>query len=127
MKVCKTCILEQDTSNFHKCAANKDGLHTICKTCDGIRLKSWYRDNAKHVRKTFLKRQYGLSVEELELMYKQQENMCKICGLENKLAVDHCHTTGRVRGLLCQKCNQGLGNFKDNTEYLLKAIEYLKN
>ncbi len=67
-------------------------------------------------------------------MIDSQDNLCAICnkpetqvrqGLVIKLAVDHCHKTGIVRGLLCTKCNKGLGMFLDNSDNLIKASEYL--
>jgi len=65
-------------------------------------------------------------------MLEEQEHKCAICltsdvDLEKLLAVDHCHTTGKVRGLLCSNCNLALGNFKDNITNLEQAIKYLKN
>ena len=66
-------------------------------------------------------------------MLKKQNNKCKICLVEfdelipnQKINVDHCHTTNKVRGLLCSLCNRGLGQFKDNTERLTNAINYLQ-
>jgi hypothetical protein len=64
-------------------------------------------------------------------MLQNQDNKCFICSYEfgqkqGDTYVDHCHTTSVVRGLLCQKCNSGLGYFKDNVKSLAKAIEYLK-
>lgn len=94
-------------------------------------------DNAvalKRSRETYLKRYYGLSEAELEAMNEAQDGKCKICGKaesgrteRGRLYIDHCHTTGRVRGLLCHQCNAGLGMFKDNVEFLLAAVEYLKS
>ena len=56
----------------------------------------------------------------------QKPDCCLLCGIKTeKLVIDHCHKTKRVRGLLCHQCNSGLGHFKDNTEFLLKAVEYL--
>ncbi len=60
----------------------------------------------------------------------EQNNQCKICGVEpdpdgRKLAVDHCHTTGKIRGLLCSNCNTALGLMYDNKDLLQKAIDYL--
>lgn len=57
-----------------------------------------------------------------------QNNQCKICGIipENRLFVDHCHISGKIRGLLCRDCNIGLGYFRDSEENLAKAIVYLK-
>ena len=76
-----------------------------------------------------LKRSYGITLEEFKSMKESQGNVCKVCKLpephNRELAVDHCHITGKVRGLLCTNCNQGLGLFKDNRDLLLSAIKYL--
>lgn len=73
-------------------------------------------------------RKYGITLEQYEKMEKKQKGLCAICGgkeLGKKLAVDHCHTTSKVRGLLCYHCNNGLGKFKDDKQLLQKAINYL--
>lgn len=75
-------------------------------------------------------RKYGMTLEDLKKLYIAQDNKCKICDtpeseLKQMLHVDHCHKTGKVRGLLCYGCNSGLGGFKDNVNNLRKAIEYL--
>ena len=75
-----------------------------------------------------LKQNYNITLDEYNLMVEAQQNRCLICNtmpLNKKLYVDHNHTTGRIRGLLCHHCNSGLGYFKDNTKFLQKAIEYL--
>ena len=71
---------------------------------------------------------YGLSVEHYQVMLDAQNNKCKICehSFDKTPHVDHCHTSGIVRGLLCDKCNVGLGSFKDNPENLEKAANYLR-
>lgn len=75
-------------------------------------------------------RLYGLSLEKYELMFEHQSGLCLLCGLPNKgspkLVVDHCHKTGKVRGLLCTKCNTGIGFFDEDIPKLEKAISYLK-
>lgn len=68
---------------------------------------------------------YGITREEYERLVDKQSNKCKICNKVAKLSIDHCHESGVVRGLLCTQCNSGLGLFKDNTEFLSSAIEYL--
>lgn len=83
------------------------------------------------MRKYNLKKAFDLSVDEYNSLLLKQNNECKICGIDQslvskKFAVDHCHSTGNVRGLLCTNCNLGLGNFKDSTKLLQKAINYLK-
>lgn len=120
------------------------------KNRDKVRLKSkeWYHKNKEKVlaaqkkrnhqnpekkylinRKSDLKK-YGITIEQYEKMEKSQKGVCAICKKSEpnkykKLAVDHCHKTGKVRGLLCSKCNNGLGKFDDNVALLTKAIKYL--
>lgn len=83
-----------------------------------------------------LKKQYGISIHEYREMLGKQGNVCAICKQEEKsvaptsgkrrrLFVDHCHKTGKIRGILCSNCNAGIGYLKDNPEYLRSAIEYL--
>jgi hypothetical protein len=79
-------------------------------------------------RAKFRERKYGLRQSAYALLIHTQGNKCVICGASpngKPLAVDHCHETRRVRGLLCQQCNLGLGRFKDNTDLLLAAAAYL--
>ena len=81
-------------------------------------------------------KKYGITIEEQEVMLRNQNGKCKICGKgiylfgdtkSNTAHVDHDHKTGKVRGLLCQECNTGLGKFCDNIEYLKNAIKYLED
>lgn len=73
-----------------------------------------------------LKRRYGITLEDYEKMFKEQKGKCAICGIKkDKLDIDHCHRTNKVRGLLCGSCNRALGLLKDNTEFLNNAIRYL--
>lgn len=97
--------------------------------------KDWRKNNpdkvAMTVRKAALKRNYGLTIEQYEGMLAEQNNKCSICdsdlipGIDT--CVDHCHNTGAVRGILCSKCNKGLGLFLDSPERLYRAMEYLIN
>ena len=73
-----------------------------------------------------LKYQYGITLAEFDAMLLSQNNRCAICQDTGKLCVDHCHNTGKVRGLLCYKCNTVLGQARDSTEILTKAIAYLQ-
>lgn len=82
-----------------------------------------------------LKKHYGLSRAEYERLHAAQNGKCKICGRAEtqkirgkpfRLAVDHCHSKGAIRGLLCRQCNTGLGAFNDDVELLSAAIAYLK-
>jgi hypothetical protein len=92
----------------------------------------------EYYKTIWLKKKYNISLEDYNNTLVSQNNCCLICKLpetsisnkNNKvisLSVDHCHTTGKVRGLLCSNCNKGLGCFKDNISFLKEAIEYLNN
>ncbi len=76
-----------------------------------------------------IKRTYGLIKEQYETLLESQNNKCKVCGEQKsyKLNVDHCHKTRRIRGLLCSKCNRGLGYFNDSLSKLRAAVEYLES
>jgi hypothetical protein len=86
-----------------------------------------------HKRWTSLIRvKYNLSLEEYNNMFAIQRGCCAICGthqseMKIRLSVDHDHTTGKIRSLLCKSCNIGLGEFKDRVELLKKAISYLES
>lgn len=106
--------------------------------------KAWkkYRSGDKYKRTYFnnhLKRKYNMTIEEYETRLLAQNNQCKIClssvslrewkdGRVQRipLFVDHCHTTGVVRGLLCNKCNVGLAMFNDSPDIMVSAITYLR-
>ena len=92
--------------------------------------KTGYASIKKYLRKYRLKQKYGLSLEEYDTMLLEQNGCCAICGTDTpggngRFHVDHCHSSNRVRGLLCARCNIGLGFFRDNTVVLARAIEYL--
>ncbi len=86
------------------------------------------------IRESTLKRRYGITPDEFDALLESQSNLCKICSrrfdsssTDSRPAVDHDHKTHRVRGLLCPRCNAGLGQFMDSTDFLSNAIEYLKD
>lgn len=93
--------------------------------------KKWRQKNREHYlaqkRKWMLKGKYGITPAQFEDMAIAQEYKCAICEQlpNNKLHVDHDHKTGKIRGLLCARCNLGIGSFEDNTGLLLKAVKYL--
>jgi predicted nucleic acid-binding Zn ribbon protein len=89
-------------------------------------------------RKWAIKRSFGITLEQYNEMLEKQGGLCAICGQPESakngwnsktrfLAVDHCHDTGKIRGLLCTQCNQGLGNFRDDTARMKAAIHYLES
>lgn len=78
-------------------------------------------------RNNNLKKKYGITYEDFLRLSLNQNNQCKICSNTNNLVVDHCHKTGLVRGVICKRCNTGLGHLGDNIEGLTKALQYLKD
>jgi hypothetical protein len=94
------------------------------------KIGTFYERNKEKVRNQKLKYMYGISLEDYNKMFIEQNGCCKICQdhqskFKNSLCVDHCHTTGKVRGLLCDQCNRGLGSFKDDIEIVKNIIKYL--
>jgi hypothetical protein len=107
------------------------------KVADRERKRAYEESNRAKLtgmrREWRLKNRYGIGAESVQEMFKQQGGCCAICGEDNfgtgasAPNVDHCHATGDVRGILCTRCNHGLGNFKDDTDRLREAIAYLES
>lgn len=142
LKRCGRCKQHKEatSNNFHKASRFKDGLATTCRTCrteynithTARRQASntkWRHNNLvefkKKQRSRWLKL-YGLTVEDYEIMLNKQNRSCLIClSSDRRFHVDHCHKTNKVRGILCELCNKGLGQFKDDVGIIFKAAEYL--
>ena len=121
-KICTKCKEDKDTKLFHKSRRRADGFNNICKGCIGT------KENIKSKRKANLKFLYGLTPWRYEVLYFSQMGCCAICKthqskLGKTLEVDHDHDTGIIRGLLCHKCNVGLGYYETWKE---KSRKYLK-
>ena len=144
-KVCTKCKKELSVDNFYKSKYGKDGVCSSCKQCQNklkkeccAKRRDHYNKIAKESQKRrrlknpklgrteHLKHSYGLSLSDFDLLVSQQSGKCAICGANTKLFVDHSHDSLVIRGLLCNKCNLGLGLFNDNPELLKQAAEYLK-
>lgn len=78
-------------------------------------------------RRRILKSRYGITPERFNELFENQHGRCAICKetYHTTLHIDHNHSNGQIRGLLCNNCNRGLGHFKENPEYLKNAIEYI--
>jgi hypothetical protein len=146
MKTCVSCGIEKSLEDFYKESRVKDGRQARCKKChikitENYRKKNpelyrkaskkhWHKLNDKKKHSLWIKR-YGITLEDYQKMHDNQKGVCKICKKPCKtkqvLSVDHCHKTNKVRGLLCVKCNTGLGMFNDNVKYLQEAINYLSH
>lgn len=131
MKTCRVCNYTQDNSRFPQNLSYKDGLATICKSCSAQQAKLRRESNPSHYKAL----KFKAPIETIQYLLSRQ--VCDICGEPEKqkdhrtkqvrrLAIDHDHMTGKVRGILCSDCNTGLGKYRDNIQLLGKAIEYLK-
>lgn len=127
-KKCTKCKETKSINEFHIHSDSKDGYRAQCKKCISRQFKLRYN------RCPVLSK-HGLTEIDYELMLKSQNGVCVICKQPetvrqgNKiqyLSVDHNHSTGKIRGLLCSKCNRMLSNARDNPEILRKAAEYLE-
>jgi hypothetical protein len=152
MQICNKCSQEKSLDMFHMKRTIASGYRKICKECRKIELRvynflpknvekrkgAWSRmsEDAKAKakvlhKKNHLRRKFGITFEQFEEMQIRQNHSCSICS--DKLSsdsryvhIDHCHKTGSIREILCQKCNAALGMVRDNIDILEKAIIYLK-
>lgn len=149
MRICVKCHHEKPLEQFKK--LHGEGYSGYCEGCRGSARKSmrriktkeqrteahrqWRKGNPKfeaYVRMYNLKYHAKITLEQYQELFDAQRGVCAICsGSHNEssrfknLHVDHCHTTGKIRGLLCANCNTALGLLKDSPLLLSKAIEYL--
>lgn len=134
MKICKSCKKLRQNKSFYISYTRKGTsiLSSECKDCSKKRTITYGKKNKDKRYSATIKHLYGITKEDYEKLLKDQNNKCKIClGKEThkskkKFNIDHCHKTGKVRGLLCNRCNVGLGRFRDNINILKNAIEYLE-
>lgn len=131
MKTCSLCGIPKALTSFRRRKEAKDGLRNQCAVCEDLRKKKWCRNHPEKWKRTqkasSLKSLYGLSMESWNLLFRSQNGQCYLCSRSGvRLSVDHCHTSGRVRGLLCQKCNAALGLLDDSPERLRAAAAYLE-
>lgn len=144
-KVCTKCDTSKEFSEFYNDFRMKDGKRNECGECSRKVQFKYYNDNkdkfARYAKKAYTKRdsyavylyhiwrKYGLTRERYESLVAEQKNLCKVCsrlpGGKRPLVVDHCHATGKVRGLLCYGCNRSL-HVLDTPILLEAALRYIK-
>jgi hypothetical protein len=121
-KHCKICGNNKTIDFFPVNSKGKFGVGQKCKVCSA----KYAADNRDPIKEAIYK--YKITKE--EVLKLKEHPSCFICGLPNRkgkaLCIDHCHTTGKVRGVLCDDCNTSLGKMKDSKELLQKAINYLE-
>lgn len=125
---CTRCNETKDASSFPSEPRKRNGLKSHCRKCSGVSSAAWKIKHNYHTT-TLIMKKYGITENEYLTMMVLQDSCCAICKEdfvpEVKPIVDHDHTTGEVRGLLCRQCNSALGFFKDDPELLDKAGRYL--
>ena len=156
MKKCYLCKETKNSHEFYKDVSRKDGLSTKCKNCSktfkakDFRLKTektcskchnlfpiaafdfntvgdGYQTACKSCRRILkILSEYSISMEKYLDLISSHNGQCGICKDFAPLVVDHCHNSNKVRGLLCNNCNLGLGHFKDEVERLWAAARYLQ-
>lgn len=132
-QVCVSCGIEKPLVAFEK-QKNRPRSRKKCKDCrykerdlekERVRHREYSRERRKinpvAVRQNYERSVYGVSKEDIGV------KSCMICDSVERLCIDHDHNSGNVRGILCTKCNAGLGQFRDNPHLLTKASEYLKD
>lgn len=139
MKRCSACKESRAKEHFTKNRGRHDGLNNQCRVCTSKsnkkyraahpeRLKRYAERTSRRRRGNWYKKTYGITIEAYEAMYAAQNGLCAICNGKNakrRLAVDHEHATGQVRGLLCNRCNQMLWEIEPNKCWIDAAIKYL--
>jgi Recombination endonuclease VII len=136
-RMCIDCKKKQNASyvertNYNKVFYNNNKERERARNLDKYHTLKYYDENKKLWRNNQLKTKYGIDITQYKELLEEQNYKCKICPTmhseEKKkgLHVDHCHTTGNIRGLLCGACNTGLGLLKDDAYLMEKAIEYLR-
>jgi hypothetical protein len=147
-KKCYVCCEDKSLDDFHLHSKSADGHQYRCKECAKQLAREWYRANKERSAKKVLAWQaanpeivretkrrhkvrtaYGLGWDEYLALVNERGDNCWICGKQEAnrsyLSVDHCHETGKVRGLLCDRCNNGIARFKDDPKRIREAISYL--
>lgn len=142
MKKCRKCNKEKSLDFFHKHPNMPDGTLNFCKLCQNGKSYERYKkihntiDYKNKQKSWFLKKKYGITIEDYRILFQKQNGLCAICNTKEtvkhsksgeirELAVDHDHNTGEIRALLCSNCNLMIDNSKDNILILEQGINYL--
>ena len=137
MKTCTMCQQEKALAEFSKAKHTKDGHAYWCKTCFAKYNKHYRKENTREPLDPELKRQqnvkklYGITLDAAEYIFFKQGNACAICKTEepggNGWHIDHNHETSYIRGILCHRCNVGIGFLRDDVQIVRNAVHYLAN
>lgn len=133
MKSCNRCNEVKPLEDFVKRSNRPTPYQAYCKVCHNKSMRSV--DRSEYMRGYDLNKTYGISVDDFNQISESQNHQCAICkktakekikvGKKKYLCVDHCHDSGKVRGLLCDQCNRAIGLLKEDLQLFTNAIEYL--
>lgn len=142
---CTKCHLVKPNNLFYKCKAIKRGRRSTCKACDANKMRAykaadpekyrnyvrvWHKKNPAKIAALKRKSAYGITQKDYDDILLKQNGVCAICkrpcASGRRLAVDHCHSSDKVRGLLCSKCNMGIGMANESVSTLTAMIEYIR-
>jgi hypothetical protein len=126
MKYCARCAEIKPVTDFGRNRADPSGLATYCRPCHNKAMAEIKAKKHGSVRGYHLERRYGLTDGEVAALHDRQGGHCLICLRRRALHVDHDHVSGDTRGLICFRCNGGLGQFKDDPEVIRAAVDYLE-
>ncbi len=138
---CTGCKIKKPLTDFYvakngKASGDKLVVKSRCKACQSAAARKWSKDNPERRNRNRwlyeIRTRYGMTEADWEALLVSQGGGCAICGVtepngnHSRLSVDHCHATGRVRGILCNNCNRAIGLLKDDARQLRKAADYLE-
>lgn len=129
MKWCYKCDTELPATKEYFChdKSRWDKLNHCCKKCANERRKKYLESRPNRKKGYSLKYDFGMTYEQYEQLLIKQDGKCAVCKAEpttRKLAVDHCHTSKKIRGLLCHRCNTALGLLKEDLDIMKSLMEY---
>ena len=141
-RVCTRCKQIKALDDFGVCKNAKNGHASYCKVCSAKAKRDYYATmppgyQLEVARKSFLKRKYGMTLESYQALWDAQKGLCAVCGKPetvskfdngtiDSLSVDHDHVTGKVRGLLCGRCNTSLGLLYENEIIIQSLLDYIR-
>ena len=118
MKTCSRCRETKELDSFSKRSGRPSGVHSKCKDCEREVRRQYYKPHE------FMRRKFSLTEDQYDDLMKNEK--CQICNVELiKKCIDHCHTTNKIRGVLCNNCNTALGLVGDNIATIESMIKYL--
>ena len=137
MRLCRNCGEDISGTHFNRKFCNNTCRYEVYGPKARATATRWREDNYERSLRSdhnkHLLKNYGITVEDFERMVEVRANRCDICkrtpeevGDNRRLSVDHCHNTGKIRGLLCRWCNTAIGQLQDSVEVMENAVQYMK-